>query len=188
MSHSKFEHPRHGSLGFLPKKRSRRHRGKVKTFPTDNTAAKPHLTAFMGYKSGMTHIVREVDKPGSKIHKKEVVESVTIIETPPMVVVGVIGYIETPKGLRSLTSVWAAHLSDECRRRFYKNWYRAKKKAFTKYTLKYQEGQKAKTIDRSIAKLKKYASIIRVIAHTQISKIKTQTKTSSHHGNPGQWR
>lgn len=42
----------------------------------------------MAYKAGMTHIVREVDKPGSKVNKKEVVEAVTILETPPMVIVG----------------------------------------------------------------------------------------------------
>jgi hypothetical protein len=36
----------------------------------------------------MTHIVREVDKPGSKVNKKEVVEAVTILETPPLVIVG----------------------------------------------------------------------------------------------------
>lgn len=36
----------------------------------------------------MTHIVRDVDKPGSKVNKKEVVEAVTIVETPPMVIVG----------------------------------------------------------------------------------------------------
>ena len=29
----KFEAPRHGSLGFLPRKRAARHRGKVKSFP-----------------------------------------------------------------------------------------------------------------------------------------------------------
>ena len=28
----------------------------------------------MGYKAGMTHILREVEKPGSKLHKKETVE------------------------------------------------------------------------------------------------------------------
>lgn len=28
----------------------------------------------------MTHIVRDLDRPGSKMHKKEVVEAVTIIE------------------------------------------------------------------------------------------------------------
>ena len=50
-----------------------------------------------------------------------------------LVAVGVVGYIEPPRGLRSLTTVWAEHLSDEVKRRFYKNWYKSKKKAFTKY-------------------------------------------------------
>lgn len=61
----------------------------------------------------------------TEISKREEVEAVTIIETPPMVVVGVVGYIETPKGLRNFKTVFAEHISDECRRRFYKNWYMA---------------------------------------------------------------
>jgi len=128
----------------------------------------------MGYKAGMTHIVREMDKVGSKMHKKEVVEAVTIIETPPMVIVGVVGYIETPKGLRALTTVWANHLSDEVKRRFYKNWYRSKHKAFTKYAKKYAE--KKEDIDRELSRIKKYASVVRVLAHTQIKKIKIGQK------------
>ena len=67
--------------------------------------------------TGMTHIVREVEKPGSKLHKKETCEPVTIIECPAMVVVGVVGYVQTPRGLRSLNTVWAEHLSDEVKRR-----------------------------------------------------------------------
>jgi hypothetical protein len=39
-----------------------------------------------------------------------------------MVVIGVVGYVKTPFGLRSLKTVWAEHLSDEVKRRFYKNW------------------------------------------------------------------
>ena len=109
-------------MGFVPKKRASRARGKVKAFPKDDPSKPIHLTAFMGYKSGMTHIVRDVDKPGSKVHKKEVVEAVTIIETPPMVIVGIIGYIDTPRGPRSLKTIFAEHLSEDCRRRFYKNW------------------------------------------------------------------
>lgn len=58
----------------------------------------------------------------TEINKKEIVEAVTIIETPPMVCVGVVGYIETPHGLRALLTVWAEHMSEDCRRRFYKNW------------------------------------------------------------------
>jgi len=66
--------PRCGSLGFLPKKRCRRGKGKIKAFPRDDPSKPCHLTGFMGYKAGMTHIVREVEKPGSKLHKKETCE------------------------------------------------------------------------------------------------------------------
>ncbi|KAJ1502578.1 Arp2/3 complex subunit, actin nucleation center [Coelomomyces lativittatus] len=65
MSHRKFEHPRHGSLGFLPRKRCSHHRGRVRAFPKDDPSKKPHLTAFLGYKAGMTHVVRDLDRPAS---------------------------------------------------------------------------------------------------------------------------
>merc|ERR1739844_177982 len=71
MSHRKFSAPRHGSVGFLPKKRDARHRGKVKSFPKDDATQKPHLTAFLGFKAGMSHIVREANRPGSKLNKKD---------------------------------------------------------------------------------------------------------------------
>jgi len=169
MSHRKFEHPRHGSLGFLPKKRAASHRGRVKSFPKDDPKKPVHLTAFLGYKAGMTHIVRELERVGSKMHKKEVVEAATVIETPPMVVVGVVGYVETPRGLRSLTTVWAEHLSDEVKRRFYKNWYKSKKKAFTKYAAKHAETQ-GKSVARELERIRKYCTVVRVLAHTQIRK------------------
>lgn len=37
----------------------------VKAFPKDDPTKSCRLTAFLGYKAGMTHIVRDVDKPGS---------------------------------------------------------------------------------------------------------------------------
>ncbi|CAH1795591.1 unnamed protein product, partial [Owenia fusiformis] len=175
-SHRKFSAPRHGSLGFLPKKRSTRHRGKAKSFPKDDAKKPCHLTAFIGYKAGMTHIVREVNRIGSKVNKKEIVEAVTILETPPMVVVGVIGYIDTPKGLRSFKTIFAEHLSEECRRRFYKNWYSSKKKAFTKYSKKWQDESGKKEIEKDFAQLKKYCKVIRVIAHTQMKLLKKRQK------------
>jgi len=171
MSHRKFEAPRHGSLGFLPRKRATRYRGKVKSFPRDNAAAEPHLTAFMGYKAGMTHIVRQVDKPGSDVHKKEVVEGVTIVECPPITVVGIVGYIDTPNGMRTLTTVWAHNITDECKRRFYKNWYKSKKKAFTRYAAKWAPANQAKTIDRDLERIKKHCTVVRVLAHTQMRKV-----------------
>jgi len=176
MSHRKFSAPRHGSLGFLPKKRSRRHRGKVKAFPKDDKSKPVHPTAFIGYKAGMTHVVREVDRPGSKVHKKEVVEAVTILETPPMIVVGLVGYIDTPKGLRTFKTVWAEHLSDECKRRFYKNWYCSKKKAFTKASLKWQDDSGKKEIEKDLSKIKRYCSVVRILAHTQMKLMNRRQK------------
>ncbi|CAG0889694.1 unnamed protein product [Darwinula stevensoni] len=177
MSHRKFSAPRHGSMGFYPKKRSRRHRGKVKSFPADNPSKPVHLTAFIGYKAGMTHVVREADRPGSKVHKKEIVEAVTILETPPMRIVGIIGYIETPRGLRSLKTVWAAHIGEDCRRRFYKNWYKSKKKkAFTKSCKKWQDEMGQKQIEKDLKTMKRYCKVIRVIAHTQMKLLRKRQK------------
>lgn len=178
MSHRKFEAPRHGSLGFLPRKRTKKHRGKIRSFPKDTDRDAPaHLTAFMGYKAGMTHVVRFVERPGSNDHKKETVEAVTILETPPMVVVGIVGYTRTPTGLRALTTVWAQHLGEEMRRRFYKNWYASKKKAFTKYAKKYDGDKKAgDDVEKEVARIKAHCCVVRVIAHTQIRKLNLRQK------------
>jgi len=175
MSHRKFEAPRRGNVGFMPRKRTRKHKGKIRRFPLDDESKKPHLTAFMGYKAGMTHIVRDVDRPGSQLNKKEIVDAVTIIETPPMFVVGVVGYIRTPTGLRTLTTVWAGHLNDDFKRRLYKNWYRSKKKAFYRYVSKTAEDRE-KNIKTEVEKMKKYCTVIRVVAHTQVRKLSLRQK------------
>eukprot|EP00211_Chloroparvula_japonica_P007033 CAMPEP_0119118134 /NCGR_PEP_ID=MMETSP1310-20130426/44_1 /TAXON_ID=464262 /ORGANISM="Genus nov. species nov., Strain RCC2339" /LENGTH=390 /DNA_ID=CAMNT_0007107471 /DNA_START=56 /DNA_END=1228 /DNA_ORIENTATION=- len=175
MSHRKFEAPRHGSLGFLPRKRTKHHRGRIRSFPRDNPEDKPHLTGFMGYKVGMTHVLREIHMPGCKMwHNRETCEAVTLVECPAMVPVGVVGYIETPQGLRALTTVWAGNISEECMRRFYKNWYRSKRKAFTRYHKKMTENPK--DMQNQLNRMKKYCSVIRVIAHTRINKLNLRQK------------
>jgi large subunit ribosomal protein L3e len=129
----------------------------------------------MGYKAGMTHILRDVVKPGSKLHKKEAVEAVTVIETPPMVVIGLVGYIETPRGLRSLTTVWAQHLSDEVRRRFYKNWYKSKKKAFQKYSAR-AYAENSDDVKTELDRIVKHCQVVRVLAHTQTKLLNLRQK------------
>jgi large subunit ribosomal protein L3e len=128
----------------------------------------------MGYKAGMTHVLRTVDRPGSKLHKEETVDAVTILETPPIVVVGMVGYNETPQGLRALTTVWTKHLSEEMKRRFYKNWHRSKKKAFSRYAS--NMANSTEDFDQAVARISKYCSVVRVIAHTQIRKVKLSQK------------
>ena len=174
MSHRKFRRPRRGNLGFMPRRRTKHPRGRIRSFPADNSANKPHLTAFVGFKAGMTHVMREVERTGSALNKKQIVEPVTVIETPPLRVVGIVGYVETPRGLRALTTVWAQNLGDEFKRRFYKNWYKSKKKCFTKATEKVANGGNAQLL----ARIKKYCSIVRVVVHTQTGLLNDNTKKS----------
>lgn len=172
MSHRKFEHPRCGHLGYLPKRRTKYHQGKVRTFPIDDKTKGVHLTAFMGYKAGMTHVVRGMEKrEGRKTIKKDVVEAATVIECPPMKVIGMVGYIDTPRGLRALSTVWAQKLGEGVLRRFYKNWYVSKKKAFANYAKRYEEDAKSKKHpNRDMMRIKKYCSVVRVLCATQIEK------------------
>eukprot|EP00827_Trimyema_finlayi_P001225 TRINITY_DN143_c0_g1_i4.p1 TRINITY_DN143_c0_g1~~TRINITY_DN143_c0_g1_i4.p1 ORF type:complete len:439 (-),score=190.25 TRINITY_DN143_c0_g1_i4:118-1434(-) len=171
MSHCKYEQPRHGSLAFLPRCRTKKRGGKIRSFPKDKSSDKCHLTAFAGFKVGMTHILRDVDKPGSKWNKKEVIEATTIIECPPIMIVGMVGYIETPRGLRALSTVWASKLDKNTIRRFYKNWMSSKKKAFSKYSKKFAE-----TSEIGFKRIKKYCTVVRVLATTQMKYLNLRTK------------
>ena len=177
MAHRKFEAPRHGSLGFLPRKRCRRGKGKIKSFPIDDIFQECHLTASIGYKAGMTHVVREVDKPGSKLHKKDVVEAVTIVETPPLRIAGFVGYIETPKGLRAFKTVWAKNLPEEFLRNYYKNWYKSKKKAFSKYFALRKNFDFL--FNKDCDQIKKFCKIIRCVAYSTVKKSAMKQKKAN---------
>jgi large subunit ribosomal protein L3e len=146
------------------------------------------MTAFLGYKAGMTHILRDVDRAGSKLNKKETLEAVTIIETPPMTVVGLVGYKPTPRGLKTYGTVWANYLDESVKRRFYKNWYRASKveaankegvtvkqgRAFTRHSKKQIENPALRV--EELKKLTENCTVIRALAHTQIKKIGLRQK------------
>ena len=80
----------------------------MRSFPKDDPKKPVHLTAAMGYKAGMTTVVRDLDRPGAKMHKKEVVEAATVIETPP------VGYML----VKFLFSVAYGQLACRCRCRW----------------------------------------------------------------------
>ena len=171
MSHRKFEAPRHGSLAFVPRCRTKRRRGHIRSFPKDSKSKPCHLTGFAGFKAGMTHILRDVEKPGSKLHKKEVIEAVSVIETPAMVCVGLVGYVETPRGLRTLGTVWVQKLDRNTMRRFYKNWNNSKKKAFTKYAKNFEQNS-----ETQLKRIVKYCSVVRVLMATQMKHLNLRQK------------
>merc|ERR1712086_292193 len=89
--------------------------------------------------------------------------------------VGLVGYVETPRGLRTLTTVWAQHLQESVKRTFYKNWYHSKKKAFSRYTERISaDGNK--DVETELARMKKFCSTIRLLCHTDIKKVGLRQK------------
>jgi large subunit ribosomal protein L3e len=127
----------------------------------------------MGYKAGMTHCVKfQERREGKKIIKKDVVHATSVVECPPMKIIGLVGYIETPRGLRTLSTVWAAQIDQNVKRRFYKNWYAAKRNAFKQYADRFKHADNhEKSIKRDLDRIKKYCSTVRVICCTQIDKL-----------------
>jgi large subunit ribosomal protein L3 len=107
----KRSHPRQGSMGFYPRKRARSNVPHQKSW-ADDTSGQPKLQGFAGYKAGMTHILAIDYRPSSDTSGQEVRMPVTVIETPPMTVVGVRVYENTPYGIKTLTEVWADKLDE----------------------------------------------------------------------------
>merc|ERR1719510_1430522 len=110
--------------------------------------------------------MRELTKPGSKAHQKDIVECVTILECPKMVGIGAVGYQRTPNGLRAVTTIWADQIDDEARRRFYKNWYKSKKKAFKKHMERAKDGSAER--DARKARIVGQCEVVRLIAHSKM--------------------
>merc|ERR1712070_126204 len=84
----------------------------------------------------------------------------------------------TPRGLRALST--CQKLPEAVIRRFYKNYYLAKKKAFQNYAKRYQEDAKSKKhVNRDIQRVKKYCSVVRVLCATQAEKLNLRKKKAT---------
>lgn len=73
--------PRSGSLQFWPRKRTHRRAPRIGTYAT---AKDVKLTAFAGYKVGMTHVMAIETNKNSHMKGDEIAIPVTIIECPPI--------------------------------------------------------------------------------------------------------
>jgi len=94
--------PRCGSLAYSPRKRARKQTPRIHHWPTSTEAG---LLGFAGYKAGMTHVMA-VDKTDNSItHDLEVFIPVTIIETPPLKIVGARAYVKKYTGKQTLLDV-----------------------------------------------------------------------------------
>jgi large subunit ribosomal protein L3 len=96
MAHRKKHAPRHGSLAFIPRKRAASEKARVRHW-LDNLE-EINFLGFAGFKAGMTHITYVEDQPNSPYYGKELMKPVTVIEVPPLRLIGIRVYNEDEYG------------------------------------------------------------------------------------------
>ncbi len=96
MGHRKKHAPRHGSLAFLPRKRAAVTKGRVRRWL--NASDSVAFLGFAGFKAGMTHITYIEDQKNSPYFGKELMKPVTVIEVPPLILIGIRVYNEDEYG------------------------------------------------------------------------------------------
>ena len=102
---AKRSHPRRGSMAFSPRKRSNRQFGRVKSWNQDDSGD-IRVQGFVGWKAGMTHVLLRDTNPNSNSAGQEIRKPATVIEIPPLKILGVRGYGEGSYGLQTLGEVW----------------------------------------------------------------------------------
>jgi large subunit ribosomal protein L3 len=111
----KAKYPRRGSLQFWPRKRAKRIFPRVKSWPVIN---EPRVLGFAGYKVGMTHVSLIDTKKTSPTYNQSLSVPVTIIESPPVKVLGVRFYKNTPYGEKVVKDILVDKLDKNLKRSF----------------------------------------------------------------------
>lgn len=111
----KYSRPRRGSLAFSPRKRASSIIPRIRSWPDYD--GEPKLLGFAGYKAGMTHVIMIDDRKNSPTYGEEIVVPVTVIECPPMKVMGIRVYKNSPYGLQIAGEVWTNELDEYLGRR-----------------------------------------------------------------------
>jgi len=115
MGHRKKHAPRHGSLAFLPRKRATSAKGRVRHWlDTSNNVI---FLGFAGFKAGMTHITYIEDQKNSPYYGKELMKPVTVIEVPPLILIGIRVYNEDEYGKYIEGDIFSTELNNYLNRK-----------------------------------------------------------------------
>jgi large subunit ribosomal protein L3 len=96
MAHRKKHAPRHGSLAYFPRKRASSMKGRIRNWLDNNNET--NFLGFAGFKAGMTHLTYIEDQENSPYFGKELMKAATVIEIPPLLLIGVKVYSKDEYG------------------------------------------------------------------------------------------
>ena len=106
--------PRRGSLEFYPRKRAKRIYPAISTYPESE---KVKIPLFAGYKVGMTHVIAIDTRKSSVSSGQEISFPATVLDCPPIKVVGIRTYKNTTKGFEAFSESWAKDLPKDIKRK-----------------------------------------------------------------------
>ncbi len=115
MGHRKRHAPRRGSLAFLPRKRAASIQGRIRHWI--DAEEEINFLGFAGFKAGMTHITYIEDQKNSPYYGKELMKPATIIETPPLLLIGIRIYSEDEYGKYIQGEIYSTDLNDYLRKK-----------------------------------------------------------------------
>jgi len=102
-------------MAFSPRKRARSETPHITSWAAVE-GDEPKILGFAGYKVGMSHIMAVDYRKKSTTAGQEIRMPVTIVEIPPMKVIGARGYIQDTYGLRTLTEAWEKKIDKDLER------------------------------------------------------------------------
>jgi len=110
--------PKRGSLAYTPRKRAKSLNPEIKTWPILHSD-KPKLLGFSGYKAGMTHVYYVDEYKFSPYKGQEIFSAVTVVETPPLFMLGIVGYKidSTSNSLKKAYTIISDNFPQEITRR-----------------------------------------------------------------------
>jgi len=143
MGHRKYSAPRRGSMAFYPRVRARSLESRIRSW-ADPKLEKSSLLGFAGYKVTNLNVLSVDDREKTPNFGKNVMNSSTLIATPPLKIIGIRAYSETTYGKNVIFDAFAKDTDK----------YLSKKAPF-----KFKEG-KLEEINTQIDKIKHVAAVV----------------------------
>ena len=106
MGHRKYSAPRRGSMAFYPRVRARSLESRIRSW-ADPKLEKSSLLGFAGYKVTNLNVLSVDDREKTPNFGKNVMNSSTLIATPPLKIIGIRAYSETTYGKNVIFDAFA---------------------------------------------------------------------------------
>lgn len=143
MGHRKYSAPRRGSMAFYPRVRARSLESRIRSW-ADPKLEKSSLLGFAGYKVTNLNVLSVDDREKTPNFGKNVMNSSTLIATPPLKIIGIRAYSETTYGKNVIFDAFAKDTDK----------YLSKKAPF-----KFKEG-KLEEINTQVDKIKHVVAVV----------------------------